>query len=252
MIHVNRGPQPKGFGKQSSRWRDEFREAQKLNRTSSSSAFWSTVRRHTAMLQYVEVLKNAFHGKCCYCEAKIDHISPLHVEHFRPKGSNHFPNLMFVWENWLLACPRCNTSKASRFPFCDGDHPCFIDPAAEEPSDHIESLEAQILSKTQRGEVTIKEIALDRLPLTQDRARWLMNVQALLLLAKEGLAEARELLINCMQPNAPCAAMTRDYLKRVAPKLTAANSKRTISREQGLLGVLAEVIERNKALLQKL
>ena len=33
-----------------------------------------------------KALIEAQHGKCCFCEAKVVHISYGDVEHFRPKG----------------------------------------------------------------------------------------------------------------------------------------------------------------------
>ncbi len=47
---------------------------------------------------------------CSYCERKIE--ANLAVEHVRPKDSN--PDLRLVWENFLLACTNCNSTKGSK------------------------------------------------------------------------------------------------------------------------------------------
>lgn len=47
--------------------------------------------------------------QCCYCEfSEADE-----VEHINPK--NFYPNLTFVWENYLYACGPCNNKKRDQF-----------------------------------------------------------------------------------------------------------------------------------------
>ncbi|KWR73193.1 hypothetical protein RN04_04915 [Arthrobacter sp. W1] len=43
-----------------------------------------------------------FGVRCAYCESFIHHDG--HIEHFRRKNPNHFPELTFSWENLFLAC----------------------------------------------------------------------------------------------------------------------------------------------------
>jgi len=52
--------------------------------------------------------------RCCYCEdGRAEDI-----EHFRPKTL--YPELTFVWENYLLACSTCNSvSKKHQFAIFD-------------------------------------------------------------------------------------------------------------------------------------
>lgn len=40
--------------------------------------------------------------RCAYCEGPIYHEG--HIEHFRRKNANHFPELTFDWDNLFLAC----------------------------------------------------------------------------------------------------------------------------------------------------
>ena len=40
--------------------------------------------------------------RCAYCEEQIVHAS--HIEHFRRKNPQHFPELCFDWDNLFLAC----------------------------------------------------------------------------------------------------------------------------------------------------
>ena len=53
---------------------------------------------------------------CSYCERWI--AGGIHVEHKKPKDP--YPILKFQWDNFLLACSNCNSSKGSdRFELSD-------------------------------------------------------------------------------------------------------------------------------------
>lgn len=45
---------------------------------------------------------NEYGLRCAYCEGAIFHEG--HIEHFRRKNKNHFPELTFDWSNLFLAC----------------------------------------------------------------------------------------------------------------------------------------------------
>jgi len=60
---------------------------------------------------------------CCYCERKINE-SDYHIEHFKPKDRNRFPELQLSFDNLICSCqlelekgePRhCGNSKGSWF-----------------------------------------------------------------------------------------------------------------------------------------
>jgi uncharacterized protein (TIGR02646 family) len=217
MIRVERGPAPDSFAARAVDWHGRFEEARRRNPELTAGQFWSSVRAQVRA--DAQALYAAFHGKCAYCEAKMAHVSSPHVEHYRPK--NKFPDRVFDWQNWLLSCGRCNDRKWAHFPDCDGQ-PCLLDPTAEDPSMHLDFSGARVLGKTHRGEETIKLVGLDRSPLEDERALWLMKINLLLLLlccVPEASAEARELLIWAMQADAPYAAMTRCYLRQKTPRL---------------------------------
>ncbi|MFZ5915860.1 MAG: HNH endonuclease [Chloroflexota bacterium] len=217
MIHVDRGPEPSDFSTRAAAWNQRFREALRTDPQLTASQFWSRLRDQ--IRADAQVLYKAFHGKCAFCEARMAQVSSPHIEHYRPKS--RFPDLMFAWENWMLSCGRCNDTKWARFPDCDGQ-PCLVNPTTEDPDLHLDFLNDRVLAKTQRGERTIKLVGLDRSPLEDDRCLWLTTINCLLLLVchvLEARAEARELLIWAMQPEAPYSAMTRSYLRQKTPKL---------------------------------
>lgn len=55
-------------------------------------------------------LKSRIGNYCSYCERQI--ATNLAVEHIRPKAS--YPAHQNSWENFLLACGNCNSSKGSK------------------------------------------------------------------------------------------------------------------------------------------
>jgi hypothetical protein len=115
-------------------------------------------------------------GKCMYCEAKISHISFGHVEHFMPKGPQHFPDLEFVWGNLGYACDRCNVKKASKY---NAELP-FIDPYSEDPGDNLLAYGPFLWAKrgSERGELTIVEIGLNRSDLVEQRSARIKSIFA--------------------------------------------------------------------------
>jgi len=59
-----------------------------------------------------ERLFTIYNLKCAYCEKDIDD-EPKHVEHYRPKDIYYW--LAYSWDNLLLSCGRCNSSKGKGF-----------------------------------------------------------------------------------------------------------------------------------------
>lgn len=143
-----------------------------------------------------EPLYRAQGSKCAYCERQQG-LEGQPVEHFRPKGGadgrpRHYYWLAWTWRNLLFACTHCNSRllKGTKFPLADGtaplpeptfaqllagdgppfaiesESPLLIDPAREDPQDHIawlpenpgemdERLRWRPMFKSVRGEKTI-------------------------------------------------------------------------------------------------
>ncbi len=137
------------------------------------------------------------HGKCCFCESSIRHVSYGDVEHFRPKAAWTIKKkdkytrpgyywLAYDWDNLFFACQICNQSsnKGNLFPLVDEskralDHTynvdeeesLFIHPEKTDPEEHITFQEAFICPKkhSRKGEITIKELDLERNRLYENR-----------------------------------------------------------------------------------
>lgn len=151
-------------------------------------------------------LRQAQHDKCCFCEAKIMHVSPGDIEHFRPKrafcqqsgGRILKPGyfwLAYDWNNLLLSCEQCNRRhKRNFFPLLNpgqrastpalplaNEQPLFINPALEDPAAFIvfRKERAIAINRNARGRITIQALGLNRPELLDRRQVWLSVLQGL-------------------------------------------------------------------------
>lgn len=151
------------------------------------------------------------HGKCCYCESKLyekaEHQKAGDVEHFRPKnGYKQDINsetilkpsyywLAYEWDNLLFACEVCNNKpyKENKFPLIDDtkrakshldsigqEEPYLLNPAKENPEEHIAFRQEFIIPKSVRGGVSIKILGLDRKGLNEARREYLERAKNIL------------------------------------------------------------------------
>lgn len=146
-------------------------------------------------------LGEMFGDKCCYCEASIEHVSPRHVEHFRP--ASIYPALAYKWDNLLYACFKCNSIyKKDKFPLApseqtptedtinpgsrvETDLALLINPCLENPEHYLKFEDGNIVAKNnpaigapyRKGELTISVCGLDRPNLTRHRRRFLENIE---------------------------------------------------------------------------
>ena len=202
-----------------------------------------TDKRYYSKKAVKDVLRKMHHDKCCYCETKLTTSAYLHVEHFRPKAAvrqsraqeNEFPGyywLAYCWENLLLACFECNTTyKGTMFPLNNPaqrarshnddltrERERFLNPAAEEPRDHIRFVDDLPIAQTERGRHTIEGFGLRRSALTEERLEWYQIVKRHIDIVKampspdiEALQdEARRFIEAAMNPNAKFSSMVID------------------------------------------
>jgi hypothetical protein len=120
-------------------------------------------------------LAAASHGKCMYCESKISHIDYAHIEHIKPKAEGKYPELIYVWENLGYSCPKCNINKSDSYY----EHTPYIDPYSEEPTEHLISFGALLYQRngSERGEITIRDIGLNRTDLVEKRLTRITDIQ---------------------------------------------------------------------------
>lgn len=121
----------------------------------------------------------AANDKCMYCESKVAHVDYADVEHIKPKAADKFPHLEFDWNNLGYACARCNIAKGDKY---DPATP-FVDPYAEDPADHLYACGAFVFARngSERGEVTMRELALNRSALLERREERIKEINKALL-----------------------------------------------------------------------
>ena len=165
--------------------------------------FYRAIYGHMAVRT---ALREAQHGKCCYCEGRSDAFAALDVEHHRPKGAVRcqgreseklFPGyywLAYSWENLYLCCQVCNRSyKKDLFPLEDpaararshrddvsGEEPLLLDPGgSDDPCRHIRFRQEYAVGLTGAGRTTIEVLDLNREALVDERLRRLKEIRAL-------------------------------------------------------------------------
>ena len=208
-----------------------------------------------------EDLWNCQLHKCCYCEI-VQEMSRSAVEHFRPAGraqrGHGFPDygywwLAWTWENLFFVCNNCNSSaKLDHFPLeshsvplppetdpsAGNEHPLLIDPATENPLDHIQFRPVNELGKVRwslvrrgtsdKGDWTIKVLKLNRPELL---TLYSNHVQDYILEDVDRLTLARAAkdrdrvqdiwnhnLLPLTRPNRPFTALSYDALDHFVPQ----------------------------------
>jgi uncharacterized protein (TIGR02646 family) len=208
MIRIDRGGEPASLARV--RARRLATAIQAYNAHGAGSPELTATLLGYSLPAVKQALYLAQEKKCAWCERRRDYSSSP-VEHFRPKDGawrhgrgapsvvdrGHYWWLTWTWTNLLFACPRCNDSghKSNYFPLAAGsaalapprrpysgqsgpalfrtasERPLLIDPAAEDPLDHItwRPLQRQLERRdwkwspwglTARGRATIEVLRL--------------------------------------------------------------------------------------------
>ncbi|WP_437298630.1 hypothetical protein [Sorangium sp. So ce426] len=197
MLGFRRPKRPRGFAKEVGAVRRAVASACAAGQVPDFLPLW---RKDEYKRKFVA----AQHGKCGYCETySLNH--PPAIEHYAPKGEvealasegieadglygvrdrataqispTGYHWLAYDWNNWLLACERCNTGwKRSLFPVREHPHPCppapgrrytplLLNPyGVEDPVEHLEfSALGDIIARhgSEYGEATIRTLGLSR------------------------------------------------------------------------------------------
>jgi len=152
-------------------------------------------------------LRDSLHGKCCFCESKVTHISPGDVEHFRPKAACRQSQddpllrpgyywLAYSWTNLLFCCEQCNRRhKRNHFPLIDPntrarshrarvreEQPLFINPAEIDPERFLGFREEYLYAKgaNPQASATIDALRLNREELAEERRGLLTKLKLLI------------------------------------------------------------------------
>ncbi len=134
---------------------------------------------------------------CSYCESRLN--ASLAVEHVQPKSV--VPGLELDWENFLLACTNCNSTKGAT-PidlldyFWPDLHNTFI-PFQYHSDGRVELNQALSSTEKRKAQGTLKLVGLQKYPDTDSASdrRWINRTEAFqkALRAKQQLADATAL-----------------------------------------------------------
>lgn len=153
-------------------------------------------------------LHEAFHGKCGYCEIKIELPDLGRVDRYRPNNGVRDQNeyyedlywwLTFEWDNLVYSCKECNQFKGNYFPIKGrralnenddyvSEHRMLLNPYLDEPENHLRyeyNGHGRIDALTEEGNQTIELLRLNRTDLIEGRKR-----------ARKELLDEVESLIN--------------------------------------------------------
>jgi uncharacterized protein (TIGR02646 family) len=206
MICVTRSPKPAVLVRKEAVWLKRLLQATSPQEARSAASKY----RHR---QVQDALEKMFHAKCAYCESHMTHVSFAHIEHYRPRSK--FPHLTFDWDNLLLSCGVCNSSryKGDKFPETSEGGP-LINPCIDDPKAHFTFhydstvLLASIYGATSRGLVTERLLGLNRPELRSHRSK---QIQRLAVLAEKATTDprAQRLLDESRHDDAEYAAFAR-------------------------------------------
>ena len=195
------------------------------------------------------LLLEAQNRKCCYCERKILPSDFGDVEHFRPKAGVRSASrrtlirpgyywLAYNWSNLLVSCGVCNTKwKQSFFPLVNErqrarwhgspigeEMPMLVDPATENPRDHIRYDGDSPYGRTPRGTATIEILNLRRGDLWEARNAHLTTLTLLRKAAErfgpddpDGAAAHAHLRLLA-EPSSEFSSMVIDFLAAPLPR----------------------------------
>ncbi|WP_077419101.1 AAA family ATPase [Chryseobacterium sp. JV274] len=147
-------------------------------------------------------LHEQFHGKCGYCEIRIDFPELGVVDRYRPndgvRDQNEFYQdlywwLAFNWNNLIYCCKECHQYKANYFPI-DGERmknhkvnqnieiPLLLNPYEDNPEEHIKIVDGCLfVGLTLKGEQTISLLRLNRENLLIEREKLKNKIDSLIL-----------------------------------------------------------------------
>lgn len=101
---------------------------------------------------------------CCYCECRL-YNEDFHIEHFKPKGSQHFPALQLEYSNLFACChaeakggedEHCGHKK------CDEFNSNLVSPLEPDCSDHFKyDMAGNIFGVDVKGKTTVAMLNLN-------------------------------------------------------------------------------------------
>lgn len=206
MHTVDRGPEPSGLGsvrrRYTPRWVRHYRDG---HGTKPSDSKWRDFHTNVS---------GAFFSLCGYCEETCKG----EVDHFRPKSK--FPELVYKWNNWILACHVCNQKKSDHWPTVGYVDPCATSRVAcAESYFAFDTKTGEILPKSKlasargrKAHQMIEDLGLNAYHHLKRRAQWLRLVSEALSAVHD--AENEELIRFVASRETQLSSITRAWLEQ--------------------------------------
>lgn len=206
MHTVDRGPEPSGLDsvrrRYTLRWVRHYRDG---HGTKPSDSKWRGFHAN---------VNEVFFSLCGYCEEACKG----EVDHFRPKSK--FPELVYKWNNWVLACHVCNQKKSDHWPTVGYVDPCATSKAAcAESYFAFDTKTGEILPKSKlasarrrKAHGMIEDLGLNAYHHLKQRAQWLQFVSKALNAVHS--AENEELIGIVASRERPLSSITRAWLQQ--------------------------------------
>lgn len=145
------------------------------------------------------ILYDLFHGKCGYCETKIDSYNSGVIDRFRPHNGvrnkkEYFEDLYwwltYSWKNLIYSCQECSRYKANYFPisgervtskntFFEQEKRLLLNPCLDKVEEFLIHKHGHLSSNTDEGVQTIELLKLNRKSLTNNRALAISEIDVL-------------------------------------------------------------------------
>lgn len=149
---------------------------------SEAGRLWD-LQDNKAFREIREVLGRMAPGieRCMYCEDSHGTA----IEHFWPRA--HYPERAFDWLNYFIACSGCNSNhKRDQFPLDPTGQPLLVNPAEEDPLDHLSFSPSTGLYQplSPKGAPSVQVFGLNRSTLTRGRTNaWIILEHLLVIYA---------------------------------------------------------------------
>ncbi|USK48880.1 HNH endonuclease [Bacillus sp. CMF12] len=166
MISIEKTEKPAILKDKEETWKDELMEYIEKN-----EEIPKTVIGRYNHKEIKEALLKETNNKCAYCESKILHIDYGDIEHIEPKSM--FREKTFDWNNLTIACGKCNQSKGSYHSLTNP----LLNPYVDQVENEIVFAGPFPYSTSNKSEVTIKKLKLDRVDLIEKRKEALDKLQ---------------------------------------------------------------------------
>ena len=132
--------------------------------------------------KFFSQLEQRFHGLCGYCEEECKG----EIDHFRPKKL--FPELVYDWSNWIVACHSCNHTKRDKWPSTRYVDPC--EPSRSSRPEHFFDFDVMTRmivpmrdlrpGRHKKAVTTIRDLGLNDFHHIKRRLLWLKMVSMVL------------------------------------------------------------------------